>query len=196
MITKQELPLDATVAGETYEQCHFDYAQDMIKLDRVHFINCTFEQKDFKFSEWLDCTLTQCRLPNADFSNSLIYRTKFMNCQLTGVNFTRNRWHDSTVSDCQGMYLIMAESILKNCQFNETKLTDSSFQSVRVQSKLVFSECELSGADFTDTALNHVDISKANFESLTFTPSLIRGLKINSWQAAMLLGEMGVDVAD
>lgn len=197
MIEHQTLSLDTTVEGETYDHCRLTVSQHELKLAGVTFIDCQFEQTDFRSGEWLDCTIKGSQFLNANFTESVMYRCQFSGCQLMGADFTRSVWQQVTVTDCQASYLILAESKLKGVSFNETQLTESSFQAVKLlRPGLTVAGGELTGADFTGTPLKLVDLSKSRFDSLLFTPSLLRGLKLNQWQAAIIAASLGIDVVD
>lgn len=197
MIEHQTLSLDAAVEGETYDHCRLTVSQHELKLAGVTFSNCQFEQTDFRGGEWLDCTIKGSQFLNADFTESVMYRCQFSGCQLMGADFTRCVWHQVTVTDCQASYLILAESKLKAVSFKETQLTESSFQAVKLlKPGLTVTGGELTGADFSGTPLKLVDLSQSRFDSLLFTPSLLRGLKLNQWQAATIAASLGIDVVD
>ncbi|WP_056988650.1 pentapeptide repeat-containing protein [Lacticaseibacillus camelliae] len=197
MIERQILSLDEVQEDQTYSGCTITVSNQDIQVSGVTFLNCTFAQTDFRGGEWLDCTIRGSRFLTADFTGSVMYRCRFEGCQLMGADFTRSTWQDVTVAGCQATYLILAEAKLKNARFEDTKLTESSFQAASiVKPGLVVAGGEMTGADFSDTKLAQVNLAKARFDRLIFTPALLSGLKINQWQAAVIAGSLGVDIVD
>ncbi len=194
MIEKQTLAFDDIEANETYKHCRFSHSTRMIRLSDVHFESCEFANQSFTDSEWLDCTFKNIHLANLDFSNSIFYRCCFEQCQLLGTNFSNNRWKNSQILDSRCSYLNFSGSTLEQTVIKESTLQEAFFQDVTVTKNLKFMQCELSRADFLDTKLTGIDFSESSFDRLIFSPHLIKGAVLSSYQATQFLALMGVKI--
>lgn len=196
MITDQTLRLDEVRVDETYENCTFLTSNERLRFSDVTFRRCTFEQDDLADSEWLDCEFQYINWSNKQIQRSLLYRCKFENCQLVGTDFFENNWRDNEVVESKADYLNLAAAKLNNCNFSDTDLKDASFQDGEITKVLKFKGGDLSHADFTETPLKQIDFSKSYFESILFTPGLLRGCKINSLQASVMLSMLGAKIVE
>lgn len=194
MIEGQTINLDDVQTDETYVNCHFDYSSEQLRNSGATFKSCSFEQTDFSHSEWVDCTFENCQFLNNDFSGSLFFQTEFNKCQLMGANFADNTWKKVKVSDSKADYFNLSGSKLTDCCFNAVSLLEAYFQEVKVKSKLVYKNCDLSGSDFLQTSLKGVDFSSSYFESLLVTAEQIKGCTISAMQATLFVGLLGVKV--
>ncbi len=166
--------LPAHVSDVTFDRCVF--APDQVRNDFVNvtWTHCDLANIDFSGAKFGGCTLADCRLLGADFSGAMFVETKFANCPAQLVNF--------------------AEATLRKSHFQGCDLTDATFQAVVARTKLAFEACKLTGCDLTGTVLKNWDISRAEFDQLQLDPTLMAGLTIAPWQAAMLIGIFGVKV--
>lgn len=196
MITKQRLSLDEVVPGEIYEDCLFLYSSERIHVDSIKFKNCEFQQTDFSDSEWLDCQIESCHFLNNDFSSSVFYRTIFNKCQLMGTDFSNNHWKNTIIIDSKADYLNLSGSKIETSQFEKSSLVSAYFQNMQIKKRLKFTQCELDKADFLDTALVGVDISKSFFETLNVTTDQVRGCIISPVQAIAFISLLGVKIND
>ncbi|MGQ4559991.1 pentapeptide repeat-containing protein [Levilactobacillus hammesii] len=195
-ITGKTLSLDAITAGNQYVNCELTYSNQDIRVEAVGFEKCTFQQTDFKNSEWLDCAFRGSQFLNCQFQESYLYRCTFTGCQLLGSDFTAARLKDVTVADSQADYANFAEAVLTGVTFTDTRLREASFQMMTVKRQLVFNRCELMRADFTESPLKLVDLRTSNIEAIVFTPGLVRGCKIDPLQAVTFAAALGLDIQD
>ena len=177
-----------------YQNCNFTVAYDQVRISDCIFENCTFPKQTYIKSEFLDCTFQNIILSNYNFSESIFYRCTFESCQLLGTNFSINRWKDIRINNSRGDFLNLSEAKIENITFDTSTLKDAFFQSVVIKKKLIFTDCELSQADFSETKLAAVDISTSQFETLVVTPTLLKGITISYFQAAQFMSMLGAKI--
>ncbi|MQS77265.1 hypothetical protein FHL06_13180 [Lactobacillus halodurans] len=74
---------------------------------------------------------------------------------------------------------------LKVVHFENDSLKDVSFNENKL-SKTIFKNCDLNEMISMRTALKGIDFSDCHFETIDLDQNFIRGLKVNSEQAAFL----------
>jgi len=186
--------LDEAEYGNTYIDCHLTYSNDVLRLDGVTFQHCTFDQSDFSYSEWQDCTIDQCDFSQTDFSHAIMYRTNIQKTKLMGANFTKSKFKSVNISNSLADYAIFAESDWQAVTFNDVLLRDTSFQATKIRQGLIFVNCQLDDADFYETPLKGVDFSRSEFKDIRFTISQARGSIMSAEQAIQIALNQGITV--
>ncbi|WP_155287546.1 pentapeptide repeat-containing protein [Lacticaseibacillus zhaodongensis] len=192
-IKDQTLTLDDCTNEHRYLNCILTGSLEPVHLASVQFDHCTF-QGDCTHTELLDCSLTHCNLANSDWNESVLSGVQFTSCRLTGISLTACRLIQCALRDCTASMLNLSESTLEKTTITGCDLHEASMQAVVVKPKLVLDDCNLDGADLTDSNLAKWDLSGASFSALMLSPDRIRGLKIASWQAPALVAVLGVRV--
>lgn len=191
IIDGQKLNLQDCQEEYSYRNCTIDAGSERLHLAGVQFDHCEFTG-DFTNNELFDCELISCNLANLDWHKSVFSGVTFTSCRMTGVLMDTCRFVQCEFSGVGGQMFNLAESEFNQCRFADCDLTDSSFQAARCKEGLAFPDCLLTGADFTAINLKNWDFSAARFDTLTFDPQRLRGLKLASWQAPIILELLGV----
>ncbi|KRN83281.1 quinolone resistance protein [Pediococcus ethanolidurans] len=194
MIKDKELHFTDIVSGETFENCVFLKANDLIRISEVSFIDCTFEQSDFTSSEWLDCTFKRVNFVNCHFEKSIVYRTKFLTCNLLGVDFSTNSWKNNQITDCRVDYANFSDSKLIKCVVKDSSFKETYFRYVEFKTGFTATHCNFDGVSFLGSKLAKVDLSTSEFETLEVFSEDLEGIIINQFQASTLIGVLGVIV--
>ena len=195
--TKQTLSLDDVEPDNEYVNCALTVSNELIRINDVVFDHCQFEQSNFDGSDWGYVEFKGCNFLNATFHKSYFSNCKFTNVQLMGADFSMEtllkkcQFHDSNLH-----YANFSETKMEASFFMDCNLVESSFQAVSVKKELSFNACEINQIDFLDTRMKGIDLSKASFDDLIVNPELIKGLKINPWQAGQIVAMLGVIVVD
>lgn len=192
-VSNEELMLQDCQEGTTYVKCTIDAGKERVHLADVQFDHCTFVG-DFTSNELFDCELWHCNLANLDWHKSVFSGVVFNSCRMTGVQMDTCRFVQCDFTNVGGQMLNFAESEFANCKFADSDLTDSTFQAARCRTGLAFPDCTLTGADFTAINLKNWDFSASRFETITFDPQRLRGVKMASWQAPIILALLGVNL--
>ncbi|GAK47489.1 pentapeptide repeat-containing protein [Secundilactobacillus oryzae JCM 18671] len=195
-IENQTLALDEVEPDTVYVNCHFGYSNDTIRISDVTFRHCEFQQSNFADAEWTDCTFENIDWLNATAHRNVFFSCDFSNCLLMGLDLTGSQLKQTTFTACKATYINVSETLLDHVTFADCQLIDSAFQAIKVKGALTFSQCDLTGIDFTDSPLKQVDISTSYFETLHLSLERIMGLTISPLQATQLITLLGVKISD
>lgn len=193
-IIGKKLAFEDIEPGNTYENCRFATSMQEIRVSDVTFKQCQFEQDNFGGSEWLDCTFNNSSFANDRFEGSTFYRDQFESCQLIGVEFQENNWKNCTINDSRADYANFSGPKLNHCTFTDSSFKEVYFRYLKLVGGLKTSRCNFEGASFVNTKLKGVDLSQSEFGYLEVNPDDLKGLTINQFQAASLIGLLGVNV--
>lgn len=193
VVTNQKLSLQDCEEEHTYQNCTIDAGSERVHLADAQFAHCEFTG-DFTNNELFDCQLAHCNLANLDWHKSVFSGVIFVSCRMTGVQMDTCRFVQCEFRGVGGQMLNFAESEFNQCRFADCDFTDSSFQAARCKEGLAFPDCILTGADFTAINLKNWDFSAARFDTLSFDPQRLRGVKLASWQAPIILALLGVQL--
>ncbi|WP_282801982.1 pentapeptide repeat-containing protein [Secundilactobacillus kimchicus] len=194
VVTSQTLSLDDLQPAHHYKNCTLTYSNMDVRLSELILDHYVFQQTNFHQGEWLDCQVSHCQSPNADFSGSHVYRCQFEACQLVSTDWTMSRLKQVTFTDSQASYCNFSETELDQCHFVSTRLEEAAFQAMTVRNSLTFTDCQLLAADFSDSALKRVDFRTSTIDDLRFTPALVRGCRIDAVQALPFALALGVEI--
>jgi uncharacterized protein YjbI with pentapeptide repeats len=194
LVTDKRLRFEDIEAGNTYTNCAFATSMATIRVSDAVFNHCQFEQDHFGGSEWLDCTFNDISFANCRFEGSTFYRDQFKGCQLIGAEFIENNWKKCTISDSRVDYANFSSSKMAHCRFGDSSFKEVYFRYLKLVGGLQTSGCEFEGASFVATKLAGVDLSESEFGYLEVNPDDLKGLTINQFQAASLVGLLGVKV--
>ncbi len=196
-IADQQLSFDDIEPDNHYISCHFSVSNQPIRISDVTFDHCQFEQDDFDRSDWNFVVFKGCNFLNATFHKSYLSNSQFIDSQLMGADFSvGTRIINCQLVDSTLKYANLSETKIENTKFIRDNLAEASFQNVQLKKAVIFDDCRLDQIDFLDTRLAGVDLSTSEFDQMTVNPELIKGLIINSWQAGILIGLLGVEVKD
>jgi uncharacterized protein YjbI with pentapeptide repeats len=193
IVEDKKIALQDCLEAHTYRHCTIDAGSERVHLADVFFEHCDFVG-DFTNNELFDCQLTHCNLANIDWHKSVFSGVRFDSCRMTGALMDTCRFVQCELRAVGGQMLNCAESEFSQCHITDSDLTDSSFQAARCKEGLAFPDCVLTGADFTAINLKNWDFSAARFDSLSFDPQRLRGVKLASWQAPVILALLGVQL--
>lgn len=195
MITQQKLALADVTPYETYQECEITLPSEPLKVTDVTLRRCTFTGK-LDQTEWLDCTFQEMNLANLSWTAGVLYRCAFQACNLLGTNFLGSTWKQTTLTDCRGDYLNLSGARLTKCQMTTSSLHEAYFRDVAFVQGFVADGCDLEGASFWESPLAGVDLSTSTFDQLEVDaqPASLKGLTLNAYQAASILGLFGVHI--
>ncbi|QIK70749.1 hypothetical protein G7062_10785 [Erysipelothrix sp. HDW6C] len=193
VIVDQRVELWNLEQGTQYENCIVYGDGDPVRLNSVAFKKCTFVEVDFKRSEILDCLIENCDFSNIEFDDSYMYRVAFKNCKFLASSLFKCVVKDVLFSNNLMNYLNFSDNKVNDVTFENTQLVESSFQNLE-HKNLVFADVKIDKADFTETKLSGLDLRKADFTSISYSPRLAQGLTIRMDQGISLLAQFGIIV--
>lgn len=192
-VSGEKIDLSDIEAGTVYKNCQIRSSYRLPKIKEAKFERCEFLTDDLNEIEILDCIFLNCNLSNISFRKAVVYRTIFEECKLLGNDFIGSKFSNVKFIDSHLRYLNLSDNNLKSIFFENSDLTGAYLQEVRMK-EVDFKRCNLNEVDFSDTNLNGIDLSSSDFESIIFTPTQVRGLKISASQAPLIAAQFGITI--
>ena len=176
-----ELDVLENMAGKMLDfvGCVFNKVQfSDLNLQRVHFLNCRFDQ---------------CDLSGLPFRDGTLNRVEFVGCRGTGCAFDRMKIKDVLFQECQMNYLTLAACRMERTEFIGCDLTHAMlFESE--QKDTTFEQCRLISAEVQSTSLRNIDLSSCELDGIGIQPESLRGATISLMQAPLIMNIFGVKV--
>ena len=176
----------STTRYEVMEKVDFSITK---KTDRdfegIEFKQCIFSTlAGFSFT---DCVFTSCNLGNVSVANTKMQDVNFKDCKLIGINFYEIKDFGFAIQ-FEGCILDyasfdkkkMAKTTFTNCKMHGVNFTGTDLSKSILDNcdlvDAVFSETNLSGADFTSSHGFHINPTLNTMKKAKFSPENIRGL--------------------
>ncbi len=193
-VVDKTLSMNDIEDGYLYKRCHFTSYGDTMNYTDIIFDHCDFEQTDFSRVSFGNVEWHHSQLAGSDFSQSNWYNCKISSMQLSGADFNNSYFKNTDFKDCKMPYANFTESRFEGISFVDCDLTGSFFQALKVKKSISYSGSILTEANFSETKLKGFDLKESEFETLVISPELARGLIVNQYQAATLIGLFGIKV--
>ncbi|WP_125711840.1 pentapeptide repeat-containing protein [Companilactobacillus kedongensis] len=193
-IIDQTLNLNELEDGNYYQRCHFRSYSDTMSFTDIVFDHCEFDQTDFSKISFGNVEWHHSQLAGGNFSESNWYNCKISSMQLSGADFNNSFFKNTEFKACKMPYANFTESKFEKINFIDCDLAGSYFQALKVKNEISFAGSELSDANFGETKLKGFNLKDAEFDSIVISPELARGLIVNQYQAAILIGTFGIKV--
>ena len=177
---------DGVVSGEVLEHVYFS---------RVHFKNVTFEAVVFERLELVDCVFDGCNVSNTEMIDAIIHRTAFNDAKLVGTNFSGSTFVGVSLTSCLADYSAFNDANLKRVLIQETSLIAAEMMNV-TWDKWTLTSCRLDGLQLFHTSLKGLDVHTCQFETIAFTPELVKGFVIDSMQSVALVEQLGIKIKE
>lgn len=196
VIANQTLAFDDIEMAHTYQSCTFTPANAAIRLMDVELDHCSFQQTNFDDGEFVRVNWRHSQLVNTSWRETRWYDCDLRNLQWSGAELTGSFWQRSRIQASKLVYANFSEAELNQMCFLDCDLLESAFQAVQSKRGVDFSGSRLTGASFIETRLAGFDWHTADFVDVSLNADLAKGLKINQFQAAQLIGLLGIEVAE
>ncbi|APX73225.1 pentapeptide repeat-containing protein [Companilactobacillus allii] len=193
-ITDQTLNMNQIEDGFYYKHCHFESISDSMNFSDIVFDHCDFEQTDFSRISFTNIEWNHSQLAGCDFNMSNWYNSKIKSMQLSGVDFNNSYFSNTVFVDCKAPYVNFSDSRFEKVDFTNCDLTGGFFQALKVKKSVKFPGSKLTDADLGETKLKGFELQDSEFDNITISPELARGLIVNQYQAAILIGIFGIKV--
>ena len=155
-------------------------------IEQSLFERVTFNQSDFYRLEITDSVFVNCDFSNCKMEEAVFYRCEFKNCKMLGANLDGAIFNNVLLEETYLELAAMNKMKFKDVIFKEFNLKDISFEENKIQGTVKFIDCNIDQMSFYDTSLKNIDFSSCHFERIDVEERLIRGLKVNADQAAVL----------
>ena len=188
----KEMPEGMEFSDTYFEEFPFDEVKD------VTFDGCVFKKIDFSNVNLEDVSLTDCKFDNCDLSNKcfdkmFITRCEFISSKMVGTGFIGAVLKDVKFSLVKGDYINFSGSKLSNVLFEETNLSYGYFSESEMKN-VYFDKANLTNVMFYKVSHEELDLSNSTLDGIIIDAPFLRGIIINTFQAADLISFFGVSV--
>lgn len=174
-----------------YESCLIYQDHALVKCEQVCFSKCEFEMDACDRAEFLDVVFDRCDLSNHSLQKSYLYRCEFLSCKLMASEIYDSKVKDVVFKDKLMNFMNLSQSSFENVLFDGCRLNESSLMMAKYKN-MKFKNCELTGLNLSDTRCNALDLTSCTFDTIVYSPSLIKGMRIRADQASALIGYLGL----
>ena len=159
------------------------------------FKNCSFQNCNFEKASFLDIVFQSCDFSNSNFQGAYFERCKFISCKCMGIDMTHTINKQVTFDDTNLRYANLNAIRMNHVLFDHVDFTEASMAEAQL-TKFFTVESKFQRNDFYKTLLNGIDFSNSTFLSplVSEPPIELRGISIDMFQAAHLIGLWGITV--
>ena len=176
----------------TVSKCIITNTEAIIVAD-IRFDRCIFEFSTIENSEWIRCEFRYCDLSNKNIYESYLSDVTFDNCKLLATTIAKSSIKGITINGCLCREFSIIETKVDHYRMKSSDWSLGAFRDIKYR-HVVLNENKVDGLDFADTVLKDIDLRDCEFDSIVYTPRLIKGLKIRSDQALGFVMQMGIKV--
>lgn len=191
VITESRVLISEIEPNTRYESCLIYQDHALVKCEQVMFSKCEFEIDACDRAEFLDVIFDRCDLSNQSLQKSYLYRCEFRACKLMASEIYDSKVKDVLFKDTMMNFMNLSQSSFENVVFETCRLNESTLMMAKYKN-MKFKDCELTGLNLTDTRCNNLDLTSCTFDTIVYTPGLIKGMRIRADQASALIGYLGL----
>jgi len=166
------------IVGMEFDECIFT----RMKTD--------FDGVIFKSVRFIDVIFDSCDFSNASFELCHFTRCKFINCKLLGVSVYNSSLTNISFNGVLS-YINFANNKFKRVEFNECNLEEGRFLENNIN-LLYFESCNLNRIEFIKCDLAGIDLTSDSFDDLRISPTELKGIIMNSYQACIIARKLGI----
>ncbi|MFD1471000.1 pentapeptide repeat-containing protein [Companilactobacillus mishanensis] len=193
-VKNKTLKLSQVEDGFYYDHCQFNSYSDATNYSDIVFDHCNFEQTDFSNISFGNVEWHHSQLAGSNFYKSNWYNCKISSMQLSGADFNNSYFKNSSFNECKMPSVNFTESRFEKIGFLNCDLSGGFFQALQLKKDISFAGSNLTETNFSETKLKGFDFKDSQFETMIISPELARGLVVNQYQAAILIGMFGIIV--
>jgi uncharacterized protein YjbI with pentapeptide repeats len=168
---------------------------ERMRLDAVRLLDADLSETKVRALSWLDVECVRCQLSLSEWPQSAFTRVAVLDSRATGLRLEQAELQDVRFVGCQLDYAAFPGSKFARVTFEKCRLHHADFGDANLEGT-VFAECDLQGAAFVGAKLANVDISTCSGTDLRIEARDVRGLIVNSQQAAALARLFGIVVRE
>ena len=160
---------------------------------------CEFRNVEFREgmpgTEFVDVIFDHCDFSNLHMEESSFRRCEFRSCRMVGAKLVQCSLRDVLLDHCLASYINLSASSWQTGEWRQCVMKEGYFTEM-VQKNLSVHDCDFTGAEWHHTALTGMDFSDSVLNDCAFTAEDLRGLTVNSQQAARLAALLGLRIKD
>lgn len=180
-------------------EIHSEQMKDMdffkLEIRASVFQNCTFHYCRFEDASFIDVVFESCDFSNSKFAGAYFERCQFVRCKCVGVDMQNTRIKQTAFEQSNFQYSIFDKAKMTEVLFDCTDCTESSIAEATLK-KFEAKGSRFIKNNFINTMLGTIDFSDNEFTMPTVSspPVELKGVTVNMFQAADLIGYWGVIV--
>lgn len=157
--------------------------------------NCTFCKCNFKNASFIDVIFQSCDFSNSKFAGAYFERCQFVDCKCVGLDMQGTVIKQTTFEQSNFQYSNFDETKMTEVLFDHIDFTESSISEAKLKRFEAKNSIFIKN-NFFKTMLATVDFTDNEFKlPLVSTPPIeLKGIIINMFQAADLIGLLGIIV--
>ncbi len=145
-----------------------------------------------------DVQLDRCALTNVRARGAAMRRTNLTESSITGLTWSDGLLFDSVLEDCRGDFASLRFSKIERTLFRRCRLDELDLHRAQLTS-VVFEDCDLTGADFSQARFNRCEVLGCKMERIQGVADL-RGVAMR-WSdilglAGTLAATLGLSIVD
>ncbi|MEA5011485.1 MAG: pentapeptide repeat-containing protein [Angelakisella sp.] len=191
VLAEEEALQNTSCSGSQLLAANFDRLELLAcLLESCVLRGCSLAKSSFVDVLFQDCDLSNCNLEGAYFQ-----RCRFVRCKLVGTDFEDAVLKNCSFQDCTLAYSTFDRSSLTAFELQNCDLTEASFSTVK-QKQFIAKNSSFCKTNFFQTPLCGIDFTGNQLTAplLSSPPAELRGSVIDMFQAAELIGLLGVVV--
>ena len=186
--------------SETFENMRFSEQEcSSDDFDSCTFRNCTFEESFLHNCQFIECRFYDSTVRNMTFKKCVLLNCEFYGCNLIGII-----WEDFTEGEATGFASPVDRMEKCFCKFNQftginftkfnfkqTQFVECTFMRSNCR-EADLSNCNLEGTVFTECELSKADFRNSHGWSIPLSSNSIKGAQFSFPEVVNLLQGLGI----
>lgn len=166
-----------------------------IEISSSIFEKCVFSGASFERASFKDVVFKSCDLSNAIFSEAYFERCTFISCKCIGMDLSGAIIKNVGLENCNLQYSNFNESSITSSCFEHVEFIEASMTNAK-QKGLEIHESRVIKCNFYGTKLWGIDFTGNEFYApiVSDPPRELKGITVDMFQAAELIGIIGIKV--
>jgi len=136
--------------------------------------------------------IEECRFSGTSLSGAVLRKltisdTEFSACDLAVLAAEESGWTRVTVADSRVSGLHLSGATLQYVGFERSQAADSLWRFAKLK-RVRFTECSLTGADFTGCSFEEVEFVDCDLTGVSFSQARVKGLRLRNCSFARVTG--------
>lgn len=194
ILADYELEDERIISDARIEDCElYNHTAFRACFDRVVFSNVVVRGTSLRRAEFTDVLFDNCDLSNMDLTEAIFHRVTFRSCKLLGIDLSEATLRNVQFEQCYADYAVLRFADIKNVRLEKSSFAKADFFKMSL-SHTYFYDTNLDQAQFSQTKLAGIDLSRCQFDALGATLEDLRGCIISPEQAVVFAALFGLVV--
>ena len=187
-----DLDLDsALIDGATLAK----QSSSRVHLDSARILNADWSETKVRSLTWLDVECDHSQFALVEWPEANLTRVVLRDSRATGMRLESAEFQDVRFIGCHLDYASFTRSKFRRVTFQQCRLRDADFGGADLEGT-VFSDCDLQGVTFIGAKLTGTEICTCSGKDIRVEAEDVRGLVVNSQQAAAFAKLFGLVVRE